>query len=66
MKAFALFENNSIKCRVVVTYNNGKVESKDFDKVSDLVNYCNENGLDIPIGSCKAIEAIPNFKIEED
>ena len=66
MNAKALFENKSIKCRVEITHDNGKVETKDFSKVSSLVNYCNEHGIEIPIGNCQTVDELPNFNCKEE
>lgn len=66
MNAKAFFENSSIKCRVEITHDNGKVETKDFTKVSNLVNFCNERNIDIPIGNCETVDELPNFDCKED
>lgn len=66
MNAKAFFENSSIKCRVEITHDNGKVETKDFNKVSNLVNFCNERNIDIPIGNCETVDELPNFDCKED
>lgn len=66
MNAKALFENKSINCRVEITHDNGKVETKDFSKVINLVNYCNDRNIDIPIGNCEAVDELPNFDCKED
>lgn len=66
MNAKAFFENSSINCRVEITYDNGKVETKDFTKVSNLVNFCNERNIDIPIGNCESVDELPNFDCKED
>lgn len=66
MNAKAFFENSSIKCRVEITHDNGKVETKDFTKVSNLVNFCNERNIDIPIGNCEAVDELTNFDCKED
>lgn len=66
MNAKAFFENSSINCRVEITHDNGKVETKDFTKVSNLVNFCNERNIDIPIGNCEAVDELPNFDCKED
>lgn len=56
MNAKALFENKNIKCRVEITHDNGKVETKDFSKVSDLVNFVNSRGIEIPLNDCQAVD----------
>lgn len=66
MNAKALFENKSIKCRVEFTHDNGKVETKDFSKVSNLVNYCNEHHIDIPLSNCQTVEELPDFECQEE
>lgn len=66
MNAKAFFENSSINCRVEITHDNGKVETKDFTKVSNLVNFCNERNIDIPIGNCEAVEELPDFECQEE
>lgn len=65
MNAKALFENSSIRCRVEVTHDNGHVETKDFYSVSQLVNYCNEKDISIPISDCIAVDDLPNFHCKE-
>lgn len=66
MNAKAFFENSSIKCRVEIIHDNGKVETKDFYKVSNLVNYCNDSNIDIPIGNCEAVDELPNFDCKDE
>lgn len=66
MNAKAFFENSSIKCRVEITHDNGKVETKDFSKVSNLVNFCNDRNIDIPIGKCEAVDELPNFDCKDE
>ena len=62
MYAKVLFEKSSINCRVVLSHDNGDViKLKDFTKVSNLVNYCNKHGIEIPIGNCLTVDEIPEF-----
>ncbi len=56
MNAKALFSNKNLKCRVEITNDNGEVETQDFDKVSDLVNFVNSRGIEIPLNDCQAVD----------
>ena len=70
MKAKVLFENKNIRCRLVVTHEGGPAEPgsivqnvdyeelHDFDNVSDLVNYCLGNHIEVPIGDCTTVESL--------
>lgn len=65
MNAKALFENKSLRCRVEIVHDNGKVETEDFYKVSDLVNFVNERGIDIPLSNCHAVDSLDEEKPKE-
>ena len=70
MKSKVLFENRNIRCRIVITHESGNPEPlnpvhpveydehHDFYKVSDLVNYCNEHHIKVPIGDCTIVESL--------
>lgn len=64
MNTKALFENSSIRCRVEITNDNGEVTKRDFTKVSNLINYCKQQGVEIPIESCLTVDWLPNFDCE--
>lgn len=70
MKTKVFFENKNIRCRLVITkvttrnLKNSPVqpvdfdEHHDFDNVSDLVNYCNEHHIKVPIGDCITVDTL--------
>lgn len=70
MKAQVLFENNDIRCRLIIAHESDDVEPgtavrpvkyiehHDFDSVSALVNYCLENNIEVAIGDCTTVESL--------
>ena len=64
MKAKVLFENTTVRCRLVLVHESDNVEPgtavrpvdyeehHDFDSVSELVGYCLEQHIEVAIGDC--------------
>lgn len=65
MNARILFENKSIRCRLEIAYANGDVCTRDFVKVSNLVNFCKSHGCDVLVGDCHIVDHIDNFNCED-
>ncbi len=46
MKAKAIFYNNSTGCTLAAPNSKGGITYTLFEHVSDMVNYCRENGIE--------------------
>lgn len=46
MNAKAIFNNNSTDCTLAVPNSKGVTTYTVFERVSDMVNYCRENGIE--------------------
>ena len=49
MNAKAIFYNNSTDCTLAVPNSKGGTTHHLFDSVSEMVNYCRENGIEAEI-----------------
>lgn len=70
MKAQVLFENKNIRCRLVISHDGGPAEPinpvqpvaydehHDFENVSDLVNYCKEQHIEVLVDDCITVETL--------
>lgn len=70
MKTQVLFENKHIRCRLVILHESDNVEPgtavrpveyeehHDFDSVSNLVNYCLQQHIEVAIGDCTTVESL--------
>lgn len=53
MKARVFFSNHDGDCRLELTHRDGHIQHVLFENTSSLVNYCNENGIEVPLSECR-------------
>lgn len=52
MRHQAFFSNSSTECRIETTYPDGHRRHTLFDSTAELVNYCQENHIELTVGDC--------------